>query len=76
MGTDTEALADVASAMGELKDDEQDLSLEAPKDPRAKKPTVKTVRKIYVWLPMAFPEVPEKGDFDVRRLRASKYFFH
>ena len=33
-------------------------------------------RKIYVWLPMAFPDVPAKGDFDVKRLKQSKYFFH
>ena len=33
-------------------------------------------RKIYVWLPMTFPAVPAKGDFDVKRLKQSKYFFH
>lgn len=33
-------------------------------------------RKLYVWLPMAFPEVPAKGGFDVTRLKESKYFFH
>jgi DNA-directed RNA polymerase len=33
-------------------------------------------RKIYVWLPMTFPDVPAKGDFDVKRLKKSKYFFH
>lgn len=33
-------------------------------------------RKLYVWLPLTFPEVPKKGDFDVRRLRQSRYFFH
>jgi DNA-directed RNA polymerase len=33
-------------------------------------------RKIYVWLPIAFPDVPAKGDFDVKRLKQSKYFFH
>ncbi|KAL1587965.1 hypothetical protein WHR41_03139 [Cladosporium halotolerans] len=33
-------------------------------------------RKLYVWLPLTFPEVPAKGDFDVKRLRQSKYFFH
>ncbi|SMQ54212.1 unnamed protein product [Zymoseptoria tritici ST99CH_1A5] len=35
-----------------------------------------TPRKIHVWLPLTFPEVPEKGDFDVRRLMESRYFFH
>lgn len=33
-------------------------------------------RKIYVWLPLTFPDVPAKGDFDVKRLKLSKYFFH
>ncbi|KAL7807014.1 hypothetical protein V8C44DRAFT_338126 [Trichoderma aethiopicum] len=28
-----------------------------------------------VWLPLTIPEVPKKGDFDVKRLRESKYFF-
>lgn len=33
-------------------------------------------RKLFVWLPLTFPQVPKKGDFDVRRLRESRYFFH
>lgn len=28
-----------------------------------------------VWLPLTIPTVPKKGDFDVKRLRESKYFF-
>ncbi|KAL7948574.1 hypothetical protein V8C42DRAFT_314874 [Trichoderma barbatum] len=28
-----------------------------------------------VWLPLTIPNVPQKGDFDVKRLRESKYFF-
>jgi DNA-directed RNA polymerase len=43
------------------------------------KPDEKTKKgsssKIWVWLPLAFPEVPEKGTFDVGRLRESIYFF-
>ncbi|KAM3424288.1 DNA-directed RNA polymerase [Cercospora zeina] len=34
------------------------------------------VKKLHVWLPLTFPEMPAKGDFDVRRLRESRYFFH
>ncbi|KAJ4319244.1 DNA-directed RNA polymerase [Fusarium piperis] len=30
---------------------------------------------VQVWLPLKFPELPQKGDFDVTRLRESKYFF-
>nr|POF14978.1 dna-directed rna polymerase, mitochondrial [Quercus suber] len=32
--------------------------------------------KLSIWLPVTFPEIPERGTFDVTRLRASKYFFH
>ncbi|KFY11092.1 hypothetical protein V491_07349 [Pseudogymnoascus sp. VKM F-3775] len=28
-----------------------------------------------VWLPVSFPKVPEKGSFDVNRLKDSQYFF-
>ncbi|ORY18380.1 hypothetical protein BCR34DRAFT_554122 [Clohesyomyces aquaticus] len=34
-----------------------------------------TISKIQVWLPLTFPPVPKKGDFDVKRLKESKYFF-
>ncbi|KAF2227114.1 hypothetical protein BDZ85DRAFT_257299 [Elsinoe ampelina] len=40
-----------------------------------KKPTT-TKRKSNIWLPLTFPDVPQKGAFDVRTLRESKYFFH
>lgn len=32
-------------------------------------------KKIFIWVPLSFPEVPKKGDFDVSRLRDSTYFF-
>jgi DNA-directed RNA polymerase len=38
---------------------------------RAAAPTLKTA----IWLPLTIPAVPKKGDFDVKRLRESKYFF-
>ncbi|KAK5256506.1 DNA-directed RNA polymerase, partial [Cryomyces antarcticus] len=31
--------------------------------------------KLSLWLPLTFPPVPEKGDFDVTRLKESQYFF-
>lgn len=40
------------------------------------KKKTKSKKKLQVWIPLTFPEVPEKGDFDVRRLRESRYFFH
>ncbi|KAK3318175.1 hypothetical protein B0H66DRAFT_227040 [Apodospora peruviana] len=31
---------------------------------------------IQLWVPLTFPPVPKKGDFDVKTLKESKYFFH
>jgi DNA-directed RNA polymerase, mitochondrial len=31
--------------------------------------------KTWVWLPLTFPDVPRKGEFDVKRLKESTYFF-
>ena len=48
-------------------------------DPTAKKPRVKNDRlrsaKIYLWMPLTFPEPPARGTFDVARLKDSQYFF-
>ncbi|RYP00425.1 hypothetical protein DL764_006524 [Monosporascus ibericus] len=30
---------------------------------------------VQLWLPLTFPEIPKKGDFDVSRLKTSEYFF-
>jgi len=77
LGTDTEALAEAGSAMGEPELEEHAEKAASTVSKAAKGTKKKThTRKIYVWLPMTFPEVPAKGDFDVTRLRASKYFFH
>ncbi|KAH9891369.1 DNA/RNA polymerase [Xylariomycetidae sp. FL2044] len=35
----------------------------------------KTKNYIHVWLPLTFPDVPEKGEWDVSRLKSSQYFF-
>ncbi|ROT42220.1 DNA-directed RNA polymerase [Sodiomyces alkalinus F11] len=37
-----------------------------------KKAATKTIQ---IWLPLSFPAIPAKGDFDVQRLRKSEYFF-
>lgn len=71
---DTEVLAEAASPTTQAHGDAaaEDSSVAAP-TPNTKKTHA---RKINVWLPMRFPDVPAKGSFDVRRLRASTYFFH
>ncbi|KAM0435877.1 hypothetical protein ACHAPT_002769 [Fusarium lateritium] len=43
---------------------------------RPKKQSTTTAKKVVpIWLPLTFPSLPEKGDFDVSQLRESKYFF-
>ncbi|KAL2164816.1 hypothetical protein VTH06DRAFT_112 [Thermothelomyces fergusii] len=37
--------------------------------------TPKKAAQIEIWLPLTFPEIPKKGDFDVTQLKDSKYFF-
>jgi DNA-directed RNA polymerase len=44
-------------------------------EPKAEKKAPKYQSVTQIWLPLTFPPVPKKGDFDVRRLKESKYFF-
>ncbi|KAI7781396.1 hypothetical protein LA080_014712 [Diaporthe eres] len=40
------------------------------------RPSKQQVKKLTpVWSPLSFPDIPAKGDFDVRSLRDSEYFF-
>ncbi|OTA96122.1 hypothetical protein M434DRAFT_393206 [Hypoxylon sp. CO27-5] len=48
---------------------------EAAQKASAKSKLKKKSTGLNVWLPLTFPEVPKKGDFDVSRLRDSQYFF-
>ncbi|KAK6512084.1 DNA-directed RNA polymerase [Arthrobotrys musiformis] len=43
--------------------------------PAAKKKTAASSGRVHVWVDLEFPAVPPKGDFDVSRLKNSKYFF-
>lgn len=40
---------------------------------KAKQPA--RASKLLIWVPIQFPEVPKKGDFDVSRVKESTYFF-
>ncbi|KAM4058900.1 DNA-dependent RNA polymerase domain-containing protein [Hirsutella rhossiliensis] len=42
-----------------------------------RKPTQAKAKKtpLPLWLPLTIPDIPKKGDFEVKRLRESKYFF-
>lgn len=44
-------------------------------EPDIKGPTTQRREPVAVWVPLSFPPVPEKGDFDVTELRNSDYFF-
>jgi len=62
----------------ELKNQEQNDDMETlSEQPKRKKsaPRRGEVQRIYVWLPIEFPEAPAKGDFDVVKLKESQYFF-
>ncbi|RDW80497.1 hypothetical protein BP5796_05195 [Coleophoma crateriformis] len=45
------------------------------KSTKAKSPRSAASRDTWVWLPLTFPPVPQKGKFDVSRLMNSDYFF-
>jgi DNA-directed RNA polymerase len=51
---------------------EQDLSVTKKFPVATPKPRTPSLQ---LWLPLTFPTVPTKGDFDVSQLRESKYFF-
>lgn len=72
LGEDTEYI----KTMIDMSRFESDLTGETKK--AAQKSAAKAKTKgadISIWLPLTFPEVPKKGDFDVSRLRDSQYFF-
>ncbi|PSS16678.1 hypothetical protein M430DRAFT_51026 [Amorphotheca resinae ATCC 22711] len=74
MGEDTEEVRDLEQEVeSELSDSsEQPVS----NFERAfSKPTRVNERDTWIWLPLTFPPVPKKGEFDVTRLRQSEYFF-
>jgi DNA-directed RNA polymerase, mitochondrial len=69
---DIDAAEDAAAASGEEAGPGSATAGPTAKKKRAKAPA----RKLAVWLPIKFPEVPAKGAFDVRKLKESRYFFH
>ncbi|RMX73431.1 hypothetical protein D0869_13611 [Hortaea werneckii] len=72
---DTDALAEEGSEIEDYHKPVQEQVTTTTKEKQATK-SKKHARKIHVWLPMTFPEVPAKGAFNVKDTLASKYFFH
>jgi DNA-directed RNA polymerase len=66
----------VSAAEPDAAEDVVDNSTDAKPAEKKEAKSKKFEKKLYVWLPMKFPDVPAKGDFDVKRLKLSKYFFH
>ena len=64
--------ADEASAE-ELKGVDPSSSGTTPGQKKAKRNNDNN--KTWLWLPLTFPAVPKRGEFDVRRLKDSQYFF-
>ncbi|TKX19877.1 DNA-directed RNA polymerase [Elsinoe australis] len=85
-GQEFEAEAEAESVMGEmakgdaegkeLNETQMRMKLLGLSEGKAGSKAPSYKRKFHVWLPLAFPDVPQKGSFDVTRLRESKYFFH
>ncbi|KOS20911.1 DNA-directed RNA polymerase [Escovopsis weberi] len=42
---------------------------------KKKKTPTRTKPPVPVWMPLTIPQIPKKGDFNVKRLRDSQYFF-
>ena len=73
---DAHAAQDAAEMSERLMNDMQVTSFESQMLGHKRKTTSRQRRQpIHVWLPLTIPDIPEKGDFDVTRLRESKYFF-
>ncbi|PYI26736.1 mitochondrial DNA-directed RNA polymerase [Aspergillus indologenus CBS 114.80] len=66
----------IESLLGTIETDPEAL-VTVPEDDRPKPRRNKLTQVAYqhFWLPMRFREVPAKGDWDVSRIRDSKYFF-
>ncbi|EOO02496.1 putative dna-directed rna polymerase protein [Phaeoacremonium minimum UCRPA7] len=43
--------------------------------PKRQRATAREKPSHQIWLPLTFPDIPQKGDFDVTRLKSSEYFF-
>jgi DNA-directed RNA polymerase len=75
---DFEEADDRSDVRGAVKAEAEDSGMEqklAAKKKKKDSNTRKAETKLLIWVPLSFPEVPKKGDFDVSRLRDSTYFF-
>ncbi|EKG13012.1 DNA-directed RNA polymerase bacteriophage type [Macrophomina phaseolina MS6] len=73
MGSGESANATTATAPDAAADSEERMRQRG--EARKRKAAANREAKVKFWLPMHFPPVPKKGDFDVTRLKESTYFF-
>ncbi|KAF2645922.1 DNA/RNA polymerase [Massarina eburnea CBS 473.64] len=69
--TDLETDPDAEAQLEDTAESSSEIDLQPKKAPKVLSPR----SQIQVWLPLTFPPVPQKGSWDVSRLRESKYFF-
>lgn len=74
---ETNKALEEAAMNAETPETAETVASESTTEQKPKKPFkhMSDVSTIQVWLPLTFPPVPKKGDWDVARLRESKYFF-
>jgi DNA-directed RNA polymerase len=72
---EAEVIAESQQSPAPIPDEaEQIEALETPNEP-PKKSAKDRNHHTQIWVPLTFPPVPQKGGWDVSRLRESKYFF-
>lgn len=75
-GQEPQDISDDVVAAGEAKMEEfEDDIMEGEEEETTKDGKKYKQRIVSVWLPLTFPPVPQKGGWDVSRLRESQYFF-
>jgi DNA-directed RNA polymerase len=70
-----EAAAEIEATLNNAAGEPNNGSAEPQRKEAVPKKKKKHEGKVLVWVPLVFPEVPKKGDFDVSRLKDSTYFF-
>ncbi|KAI5849215.1 hypothetical protein BZA05DRAFT_402593 [Tricharina praecox] len=63
---------DTEEAEHELAEEQED---EEPQEKPKKKKSKPVIPMVHVWMPLEFPDLPAKGEFDVTVLKDSQYFF-
>lgn len=71
----SDAEANASAGPGRRDMEAEDLEAEEDESETPKKKQAQRKKMVWLWLPLKFREVPMKGDFDVKRLKESKYFF-